>query len=144
MHDHDSKYFAEFLKEFQKESDRGGALVGAAILDARLERLILSHMLPGKVSKDLVVGGNAPLGTFSSRINSCFALGLITSLERHDLNLVRNIRNEFAHREHGITFDDETIKGFCASRGPLPARRSVAAVQGEDPGNAGDRRGSCL
>lgn len=96
------------------------------MLDTRLERLLLSHMLQGKVAKDLVVGRNAPLGTFSSRINACFALGLITSSERSDLNLVRSIRNEFAHREHGITFEDETIRGLCSS---LNSRRPPEMVQ---------------
>jgi mannitol operon repressor len=118
MDESDLKYFSEFLQDFQKESDRGGALVGAALLDTRLERLLLSHMVEGKVTNELVIGRNAPLGTFSSRINACFALGLITTLERHDLNLVRNIRNEFAHREHGLTFEDEKIKGLCSSLNP--------------------------
>jgi mannitol operon repressor len=65
------KYFSGFLAEFQKESDRGAALVGAALPDTRLERLLLSHMVPGKVANDLLLGGNAPLGTFSSRISAC-------------------------------------------------------------------------
>ncbi|WP_428506918.1 MltR family transcriptional regulator [Roseateles sp.] len=119
------KYFGEFLAEFQKESDRGAALVGAALLDTRLERLLISHMLPGKVTNDLVLGGNAPLGTFSSRINVCLSLGLITSAERHDINLVRSIRNEFAHREHGLTFEDERIAGLCSS---LTSRRPPEMV----------------
>ncbi len=119
------KYFSDFLAEFQKESDRGAALVGAALLDTRLERLLLSHMLPGKVADDLVVGGNAPLGTFSSRISATLALGLITSAERHDLNLVRSIRNEFAHREHGLTFEDQRITGLCSS---LNSRRPPQMV----------------
>jgi len=119
------KYFSGFLAELQKESDRGAALVGAALLDTRLEHLLLSHMVPGKVANDLLLGGNAPLGTFSSRISACLALGLITSAERRDLNLIRGIRNEFAHREHGLTFDDERISGLCSS---LNSRRPPQMV----------------
>ncbi|MBK7003138.1 MAG: hypothetical protein IPH35_25445 [Rhodoferax sp.] len=126
MHEQDIAYFSGFLEEFQKESDRGGALVGAALLDARLERLLLAHMLPGKVAEDLVIGGNAPFGTFSSRINGCYAFGLITASERQDLNIVRSIRNEFAHREHGITFADSKIQGFCSS---LKSRRSPEMIE---------------
>jgi mannitol operon repressor len=68
MEDEDVDYVSAFLKEFQEESDRGAALVGAALLDARLVRLLLSHMLPGKVASELVNGRNAPLGAFSARI----------------------------------------------------------------------------
>ncbi|MCZ4314629.1 MltR family transcriptional regulator [Comamonadaceae bacterium G21597-S1] len=126
MDDKDIEYMSAFLEEFQSESDRGAALVGAALLDARLERLLLSHMLPGKVADELVSGGNAPLGAFSSRIKVCWALGLITTVERDDLNVVRSIRNEFAHREHGISFIDSKISGFCSS---LKSRRRPEMVE---------------
>jgi len=74
----DREYFAEFLKEFQEETDRGAALVGAALIDTRLERLLCSHLLSTPVAQELVTGGNAPIGPFSSRIKMSYALGLIT------------------------------------------------------------------
>lgn len=126
MRDEDMEYVSAFLKEFQAESDRGAALVGAALLDARLERLLLSHMLPGKFADDLIKGGNAPLGTFSSRIKATYALGLITVAEREDLHIIRAIRNDFAHREHGISFDDSRISSFCSS---LKSRRPPDMVR---------------
>lgn len=119
-----------FLKEFQEESDRGAALVGAALLDARIERLLLAHMLPGKFADDLVKGGNAPLGTFSSRIKACYALGLITTAEREDLHIIRAIRNEFAHKEHGLSFSDFKISSFCSS---LKSRRPPEMIEGGYP-----------
>lgn len=126
MDDRDIEYMSAFLKEFQAETDRGAVLVGAALLDARLERLLLSHMLPGKVANDLVKGGNAPLGTFSARINATYAFGLITTAERQDLNLIRGIRNEFAHSEHGLTFSDQKIVGLCSS---LVSRRPPEIIE---------------
>ena len=126
MEEEDLQYFSGFLADFQKESDRGGALVGAALLDNRLERLLLSHLVAGKVTQNLVVGRNAPLGTFSSRINASFAMGLITTEERQDLNIVRSIRNEFAHREHGVSFEDSTIAGLCSS---LRSRRPPKMIE---------------
>jgi mannitol operon repressor len=129
MDDRDIEYISAFLKEFQAETDRGAALVGAALLDSRLERLLLSHMLPGKIADDLVKGGNAPLGTFSARINATYAFGLITTKERQDLNLIRGIRNEFAHSEHGLTFADRKIVGMCSS---LISRRPLDMIRGPD------------
>jgi mannitol operon repressor len=115
MHEHESNYFSEFLAEFQKESDRGAALVGAALLDARLERILRSHFIVGKSANELLDGGNGPLASFSARIKCCQALGLITDNEKNDIDLVRAIRNAFAHQEHGLNFESVKIKGLCSS-----------------------------
>lgn len=115
MLEEDSNYFSEFLAEFQKESDRGAALVGAALLDARLERILRSHFVAGKSANDLLDGGNAPLASFSSRIKCCHALGLITDHEKQDTDIIRSIRNVFAHQEHGLTFESTKINGLCSS-----------------------------
>ena len=36
----DIAYMSEFLKEFQEETDRGAALVGAALLDQQLLKIL--------------------------------------------------------------------------------------------------------
>ncbi|MGQ0688652.1 MAG: MltR family transcriptional regulator [Limnobacter sp.] len=118
MDEKDSDYFSDFLNEFQKESDRGAALVGAALLDSRLERILRSHFIQGKHANELLDGANAPLGTFSSRIKCCFSLGLITAHERQELEIVRSIRNLFAHQEHGLNFEDKKVQGLCSSFSP--------------------------
>ncbi len=111
----DFDYFSGFLKEFQGETDRGAALVGAALLDQQLLDLLKSHLLNKKESAELLEGGTAPLGTFSSRIKACYCLGLITDLEHKELQLIRKIRNEFAHQTHGLTFQAEKIESLCGS-----------------------------
>jgi mannitol operon repressor len=109
----DLKYFSGFLKEFQSETDRGAALVGAALIDTRLERLLCSHLAVADIAKDLVVGNNAPLGTFSARIKMSYALGLITELEFAEVEIIRKIRNEFAHALHGLTFENQKLSALC-------------------------------
>ncbi|WP_186126132.1 MltR family transcriptional regulator [Burkholderia gladioli] len=128
MDEQDLKYFGQFLAEFQKESERGAALVGAALLDARLERILRSHFIEGKCADELLDGGNAPLGSFSSRIKCCYALGLIAKNEKHDLELIRAVRNAFAHQEHGLTFESNKIRGLCAS---LASRRPLNVVEAD-------------
>lgn len=121
MTDEDVKYFSEFLREFQGETDRGAALVGAALIDDRLERLLLSNLTETKESSDLVSGSNAPLGTFSSRIKAAYCFGLISQLEFNECNLIRRIRNEFAHQLPGISFESNKIKDLCNNlRADLP------------------------
>jgi mannitol operon repressor len=109
----DIKYFSEFLAEFQKETDRGAALVGAALIDTRLESLLRSHLLQSKATEELLEGGNAPLGTFSSRIRMSYALGLITELEFKECEIIRRVRNDFAHGVHGLTFQDQKLSALC-------------------------------
>lgn len=113
MTEQDLKIFSDFLKEFQSETDRGAVLVGAAFIDDRLERLLISHLLDSTISKELVSGNNAPLGTFSSRIKMNYALGLITELEFKECEIIRRIRNEFAHSIHGMSFKNQKIHSMC-------------------------------
>ena len=75
----------------------------------------------GKAANHLLTEPNAPLGNFSSRIETCFALGLIDDFEYEEITLIRKIRNGFAHSTHGFSFKDERVKGLCSSlRSDLP------------------------
>ncbi len=113
MRKEDINYLSDFLKEFQGETDRGAALVGAALIDDRLGRLISSHLIDCKASKELLNGLNAPLATLSSRIKITYSLGLITEVEYFECDTIRKIRNEFAHKVHGLTFQDKKVKALC-------------------------------
>jgi len=37
-------------------------------------------------------------------------MGLLGRDEHHDLLIIRDIRNKFAHRLHGLTFEDEWVQ----------------------------------
>ena len=109
------KDLSQFLDELNKESDRGLALVGAAFIDEKLSNTLKSYFCEVDATDKLLSGANAPLGTFSSRIEACFALGLIDEFEYREINLIRKIRNVFGHSIHGMIFKDEKIKGLCSS-----------------------------
>ena len=106
---------AKFVEELKRETDRGLPLVGAALIDEKLLETLQAFIIEGKSSKKLLTKGNAPLGTFSSRIEACFSLGLIDKFEYQEISLIRKIRNEFAHARHGISFQTEKIIGYCTS-----------------------------
>ena len=106
---------ANFTQEFNRESDRGAALVAASLLDEQLRGILQAFFLDSKVSRDLLDVANAPLGTFSARISAAYALGLIQKNEFDELNLVRKIRNEYGHKWRGVTFDDALIADLCRS-----------------------------
>jgi hypothetical protein len=52
VRDEDVEYFSQFLGEFQGETDRGAALVGAALIDERLHRLLESILLRARSLKN--------------------------------------------------------------------------------------------
>lgn len=113
MRERDLQDFSEFLAEFQSETDRGAALVGAALLDQRLLDTLKAFLVDDKISAGLLEGANAPLGTLDARTRAAYAMGLIDGHEFEETNLIRKIRNEFAHRVHGTTFEDPRIKELC-------------------------------
>lgn len=105
--------FMDFLADFNKETERGTALAAAAMLDEQLARIIESFLIPNRGRKALLDGFNAPLGTFSARIASSFALGLVSEVEYRECELIRKVRNEFAHQIK-VSFKTEKVASLCA------------------------------
>ena len=103
----------QFMSEFNKESDRGAALVAASMIDERLEEIIQNFLADTAVSKDLLIGFNAPLGTFSARAASAYSLGLIQENEYKEITLIRKIRNEFGHGWEKVSFESGRVADFC-------------------------------
>ena len=114
LEEYDIEQMNNFLTEFQNESDRGAPLVAAALLEQILYRILDFHFIDdSKISANMLKGESAPLGSFSAKIIACRALGLITEEERKYLDIIRKIRNKFAHEKHGISFSSDSIKDMC-------------------------------
>lgn len=107
-----SKDLNGFLKEFGAESDRAAAILGAALLDELVSQLISAFLIddPEEV-RNLI---ERPLGAFGSRIRAAYCMGLITKEVFEDLNVIRSIRNLFAHRLHELSFERAAIVEECA------------------------------
>ena len=117
-----------FLASFNKESDRGAALVAASMLDERLEQILMAFFIESSAAKELVSGFNAPLGTFSSRASAAAALGLIQDNEFKEITLIRKIRNEFGHGWESVSFETENIALYARKlpwRGPAEFEKSA-------------------
>jgi hypothetical protein len=102
------KEFLAFLPELNKESDRGVILVCCSFVDELLRRTLAAYFIENEGRNMLLDGFNAPLGTFSSRIAACYALGLISEVEYKECDIFRRVRNRFAHEIH-IAFEDQTL-----------------------------------
>jgi len=85
-----------FLAEFQDESDRATAILGGVFLDEHLRQLIANALAGEKGIVDELLNG--PLQSFANRIKLAYCLKLINASEYADIQLIRDIRNSFAHR----------------------------------------------
>jgi mannitol operon repressor len=106
--------FSKFLKEFQSETDRGASILAGSMLDQKLKDILVDFLIECNQTNDLITGHNAPLATFSSRLNLAFSLGLISEYEFHDCNIIRKIRNDFAHKfELEFSFKEQRVSSLC-------------------------------
>lgn len=129
MNHDDLNDLSTFFGELQKETDRGLPLVAASLIDEKLLETLQSFLCAGKSADRLLIDPNAPLGSFSARIDACASLGLIDQFEYREITLVRKIRNLFAHSRHGLSFRDEKVASLCASfESPLPPGEEYSAA----------------
>ena len=83
------KRFANFLEEFNGESDRGAALTAASYIEDCLDNILRKFLIDGKETEKLLNGYNAPLGTLSSKVSAAYSLGLIQDNEYEEVNIIR-------------------------------------------------------
>lgn len=127
---------AELRCTLTEETDRGCVLMAAAYIDFELEKLIRAHVVDDKAVVQDLFTNNGPLGTFSSRINLAYSLGLIPKDIKIDLHILRKIRNEFAHVPKKFGFDKDEIKSRCEAlkfASPIaknPRERFISAMLG--------------
>ncbi|WP_157644159.1 hypothetical protein [Burkholderia ubonensis] len=86
-----------FIQSLYEESERAGVVLAIAKIDAELEALLKSVLLPCAGGEDSLFDSDRALGTFSAKIAIAHRLGLIDGEFEHALQLMRKIRNEFAH-----------------------------------------------
>jgi hypothetical protein len=69
-----------------------------------------------------------PLSSFSAKIELGFALGLYDDKLRHPLNMIRDVRNEFAHNMDATSFDHPDVAKLIddlRALTPEPARQTL-------------------
>ena len=91
------------------------ALVISTAIDQALELAIATHFDAEDDVISLMFDGNAngPLADFSARIKMGRALGIYPSAIKEELDLVRHIRNAFAHSWDKLDFNNEAVARAC-------------------------------
>ena len=108
----DTAQFARFVLAAGKESDRGLALICTSYLDEMLRRTIAAFLVDEEIAKTLLNGAVAPLGSFSARIKTAYALGLIDKPTMDDFDRLRSVRNTFAHH-FDTSFEVPKVRDLC-------------------------------
>lgn len=104
-----------FLEAYEA-NDRACAIIIFALADQLLIDIFSCHLIkPSKEFHSKILGDNGILPTASSRITMTYALAWITPNTYHDLNLMRKIRNRFAHEMKAKTFSDHAMSGLLSS-----------------------------
>ncbi|MET3299059.1 DUF4145 domain-containing protein [Bradyrhizobium diazoefficiens] len=104
---------------FQKEldamgNDRGYCLLVVSTLENNLDEVIDRHVADfNKEDYDAFFDGNGAAGSLSRKISLLQALKVIGPVTRRNLNIVREIRNAFAHGKIPITFETPEVKALC-------------------------------
>ena len=107
---------AEFsrLFDYGEKIDRAIAIVGATFLEMVLEHILRAYLVDDEEAVGRLLEYDQPLGNFSRKTALVYCLGLIYKPVRDDLDLVRRIRNRFAHDLYA-SFEDEQVKSWCSA-----------------------------
>jgi hypothetical protein len=96
-------------------NDRVTAVMMAAITEACLEKFLRLNARPSLGVDDVskLFDYHGPLGDFSSEISVAYAFNMVGPETRHDLDLIRMLRNEWAHSRRSFGFDTKQVAEVC-------------------------------
>lgn len=120
------------FKEMRGESPRAAVLVGSAMLEDVLRGVIAfrcTHLT--QTEKAELLDGVGPISTFSAKIKAAYAFGMIGAKTRDDLEVVRELRNAFAHGIRPLNFSNPEIEKLVARMNAMRDLDSLAVSKDE-------------
>lgn len=101
---------AEFTRQLNNElNDRGSPLLAVTNADVALSQALYQCLRIGEAERDDIDKPGGPLETFSQRITMGRALKIYGPDTEYNLDLLRLIRNAFAHAHVPITFETKEV-----------------------------------
>ncbi len=114
---------AEFTKQLHSESnDRGSALLAVTNADVALSAALYQRLRIGEAEREEFDKPGGPLETFSQRITMGQVLQIYGPDTKYNLDLLRLLRNTFAHAHIPITFETKEIAAAIGLFRPLPLK----------------------
>jgi len=108
--------FNAFSASLAEESDRARIIVVASWIEEFLKVKLMNEFSKGNpdARKDLFAN-NGPFATFSGKINAAFCAGWIDGDVYHDIQVIRKLRNSFAHDYNAMSLDEEPCRKLVES-----------------------------
>jgi DNA-binding MltR family transcriptional regulator len=100
---------ADVITELSQAVQPGAVLLSAAVLEDRLEQLMLIKMRTLSNDKAKQIFRRGPLRSLAAKIDLAYAFELIDDELYQDLTVIRDIRNEFAHSITSVSFDSPEV-----------------------------------
>jgi hypothetical protein len=106
-------HFQDFIREtnFEK-NDRGAAILLATNVENALQTALLSRLKMQRTPA--LFGANSTLGPFSNKIQMAYAMDIFGDQTKHNLDIIRIVRNAFAHSKIPIRFDTPQVREACS------------------------------
>ena len=101
---------AVFFTILVKEGERAAVVIGASRLETELERLLKRLLCHSAGGIDNLFDQDRPYSTFSAKILLAHRLEILDSDFEHALQMVRKIRNDFAHSMQSEHLSDSRHK----------------------------------
>jgi hypothetical protein len=103
--------------ELTTQTDRGAAIVAAAIVEEYLTTVIKGRLILTKAIEERIFSADRRgfASEFGAKLDLGYCLGIIRKEIYDDLRLIAKIRNRFAHSVDPLRFTDEKITGWCRS-----------------------------
>jgi len=102
---------AKSIAQSEKRSHAAFVVRLTSVLEFDLERCIKwKFRALNKDMNNRLFEGYGPLSTFAAKIDVAYALDITTDAIHRELNLMRRIRNNFAHSKDALSLDQEPIK----------------------------------
>ncbi len=102
-----ARVLAQVMNE---ETDQGCAVIGGQIVCNGLESLLRAFLRDdsecSRFALDSLFAGYGPLATFTGKIHMAYSIQLIPKIIRDRLDMIRKIRNHFAHSQTSASFSD--------------------------------------
>lgn len=108
--EHTREYVTELTQE---KNDRGACILVVTNVENKLLNAIKHRLKVTDKYYEKIFGFNGPLGTFDNKIRMGYALEIFGDEMLENLNVIKSIRNAFAHSRLPINFDTPEVVSAC-------------------------------
>jgi DNA-binding MltR family transcriptional regulator len=108
------QHWEDFYRQINADkNDRGAAILATTFLEAALENALSRSMANSAANFVEVFDNNGPLSSFDSKLLIAESLGFLGPTTKHNLTIIKHIRNTFAHAAVPIDFSTKEIVNAC-------------------------------